>query len=190
MNKDKIYAYIVIIKQKNRKSIELLGLIACLLFLMVLIPTLIQLSIYLIFYILISIATVGLFGHNILQFKNGKKLNLTPVFIIAAITLLFIPTIQWLFVFFVLMAVLEKYAFKNEEIGFNKDEIYYNRFFSKKIQWESLNNVVLKDGILTLDFTSNKVLQFETDELDDEEDDEVTEEEFNAFCQLCLQKND
>ena len=88
------------------------------------------------------------------------------------------------------MAVLEKYAFKNEEIGFNKDEIYYNRFFSKKIQWESLNNVVLKDGILTLDFTSNKVLQFETDELDDGEDDEVTEEEFNAFCQLCLQKNE
>jgi hypothetical protein len=49
--------------------------------------------------------------------------------------------------------------------------------------------VVLKDGILTLDFMSNKVLQFETDELDDEDEEEVTEEEFNAFCQLCLLRN-
>ena len=59
----------------------------------------------------------------------------------------------------------------------------------KIIHWEDLNNVVLKDGILTLDFQSNKVLQFETDELDDEDEEEVTEEEFNAFCQLCLLKN-
>jgi hypothetical protein len=189
MDKDKIYSYIVIIRQKNRKTIELLGLISCLLFLMVLIHTLIQISTFLIIYILISIATVGLFANNILQYRKGNKLNMTPVFIIAAITLLFIPNIKWLFIFFVLMAILEKYAFKKEEIGFNRDEIYFNRFFPKTIKWESLNNVVLKDGILTLDFMSNKVLQFETDELDDEDEEEVTEEEFNAFCQLCLLRN-
>jgi hypothetical protein len=190
MNKDKIYSYIVIIRQKNRKTIELLGLISCLLFLMVLIHTLIQVSTFLIIYILISIATAGLFTNNILQYKKGNKLNMTPVFIIAAITLLFIPNIKWLFIFFVLMAILEKYAFKKEEIGFNIDEIYFNRFFPQIMQWESLNNVVLKDGILTLDFKSNKVLQFETDDLDDEDEEEVTEAEFNSFCQICLQKND
>jgi hypothetical protein len=190
MNKDKIYSYILIIRQKNRKTIELLGLISCLLFLMVLIHTLIQVSTFLIIYILISIATAGLFTNNILQYKKGNKLNMTPVFIIAAITLLFIPNIKWLFIFFVLMAILEKYAFKKEEIGFNIDEIYFNRFFPQIMQWESLNNVVLKDGILTLDFKSNKVLQFETDDLDDEDEEEVTEAEFNSFCQICLQKND
>ena len=187
--KDKIYSYIVVVKQKNRRIIELFGLILCLIFILLLINTLIQISTFLLIYILISIATIGLFTNNIIQYKKGSKLNLTPIFIIAAVTIFFIPNIKWLFICFVLFAFLEKYALKKEEIGFNRDEIYYNKLFPKKIYWESLNNVVLKDGILTLDFMSNKVQQFETDELDDEDEEEVTEEEFNAFCQLCLLKN-
>lgn len=187
--KDKIYSYIVVVKQKNRRIIELSGLILCLIFILLLINTLIQISTFLLIYILISIATIGLFTNNIIQYKKGSKLNLTPIFIIAAVTIFFIPNIKWLFICFVLFAFLEKYALKKEEIGFNRDEIYYNKLFPKKIYWESLNNVVLKDGILTLDFMSNKVQQFETDELDDEDEEEVTEEEFNAFCQLCLLKN-
>jgi hypothetical protein len=187
--KDKIYSYIVVVKQKNRRIIELSGLILCLIFILLLINTLIQISTFLIIYILISIATIGLFTNSIIQYKKGSKLNLTPIFIIAAVTIFFIPNIKWLFICFILFAFLEKYALKKEEIGFNRDEIYYNKLFPKKIYWESLNNVVLKDGILTLDFMSNKVQQFETDELDDEDEEEVTEEEFNAFCQLCLLKN-
>jgi hypothetical protein len=189
MDKDKIYSYIVVVKQKNRRIIELSGLILCLIFILLLINTLIQISTFLLIYILISIATIGLFTNSIIQYKKRSKLNLTPIFIIAAVTIFFIPNIKWLFICFVLFAFLEKYAFKKEEIGFNRDEIYYNKLFPKKIYWESLNNVVLKDGILTLDFMSNKVQQFETDELDDEDEEEVTEEEFNAFCQLCLLKN-
>jgi hypothetical protein len=112
MNKNKIYAYIVVVKQKNRRIIELSGLILCLIFILLLINTLIQISTFLLIYILISIATIGLFTNSIIQYKKGSKLNLTPIFIIAAVTIFFIPNIKWLFICFVLFAFLEKYALK------------------------------------------------------------------------------
>jgi hypothetical protein len=37
----------------------------------------------------------------------------------------------------------------------------------------------LKDGLLTLDFSNNKVVQRE---IEDDEEDDADEEEFNNFC--------
>jgi hypothetical protein len=44
-----------------------------------------------------------------------------------------------------------------------------------------LNNVIIKDDLLTMDFKNNKVFQRYTD---DEEDDEyeVESDEFNEYC--------
>jgi hypothetical protein len=39
---------------------------------------------------------------------------------------------------------------------------------------------VLRDGLLTLDFKSNRLLQREV--ADDDDDDYADEEEFNAYC--------
>jgi hypothetical protein len=41
-----------------------------------------------------------------------------------------------------------------------------------------MNNVMLKDGMLTLDFKNNKLLQKETID----EDGDADEDEFNAWC--------
>lgn len=186
MNNNKIYAYIVVIKQKNRKAVELLGLCSGAIFLIPLFIKAFENPERALVYIGIGIASFGLMANNFLLFRKGKKIKMTPVFLMAAVTLLFIPTLQWLSVLYVLLSIVEKYAFQQEEIGFNPDEIYLSRLFPKKINWSALNNVVLKDGLITLDFKSNSIMQFETDILDEEEDDEVTEEEFNAFCQLYL----
>ena len=55
--------------------------------------------------------------------------------------------------------------------------------FPKKISWSELNNVIIKDDLLTMDFNNNKIFQRYTD---DEEDDEyeVESEEFNDYCRL------
>jgi hypothetical protein len=47
--------------------------------------------------------------------------------------------------------------------------------------------VVLKGGMLTIDYKNNKLIQLETD---DEEDDEydVEDDEFNNYCNLQLGK--
>ncbi len=58
--------------------------------------------------------------------------------------------------------------------------------YSRVYKWADMSNVVLKDGILTLDFKSNKIFQSEVEE----NETPVDEKEFNRFCteqiQNCL----
>jgi hypothetical protein len=51
--------------------------------------------------------------------------------------------------------------------------------FKRKFRWSEFNNIILKDGLLTLDFKSNRLLQKEV--LDDDDPD-ADEDEFNAYC--------
>jgi hypothetical protein len=44
---------------------------------------------------------------------------------------------------------------------------------------------VLRDGLLTLDFTNNRILQRE---VEDDEDDDADEDEFNDYCRKQLAK--
>ncbi len=60
------------------------------------------------------------------------------------------------------------------------DKIIYPSWPEKTIKWEELNNLVLKDGLLTIDFKNNKLLQQEI--INDENDYGINEKEFNAFC--------
>jgi len=69
------------------------------------------------------------------------------------------------------------------EIGFSDEEILRNTLIKKKYRWSDLNNVILKDGLLTIDFKNNKLFQKEA--LDEEEMD-AAEAEFNAYCQQRL----
>lgn len=70
---------------------------------------------------------------------------------------------------------------QNKEIGFSHKEIMIKGFFKKRINWEELNQVIIKDDIITIDFKNNKLIQSETD--DEEDDDyEVGDDEFNTFC--------
>lgn len=52
----------------------------------------------------------------------------------------------------------------------------------RKLRWEQLNNVVLKDGMLTLDFMNNKIIQ----QILEETNQTVNEKEFNDFCRQQL----
>lgn len=53
--------------------------------------------------------------------------------------------------------------------------------FKKMYDWELLSNIILKDGLLTLDFKNNKILQYEIRQKEDED-------EFNIFCSRHLFK--
>jgi hypothetical protein len=59
--------------------------------------------------------------------------------------------------------------------------IVYNSFPKKTFGWQSLNNVVLKDGMLTIDFKSNKIIQ---QLIEEKHFDETA---FNQFCAQQLQ---
>lgn len=64
------------------------------------------------------------------------------------------------------------------------EKIIYPSFPKKKIAWSELNNIVLKDGLLTIDFRNNKFIQQPVDETKTA----VNEQEFNDFCRQQLNK--
>jgi len=58
---------------------------------------------------------------------------------------------------------------------FDSSLIRQKNFPWKKYQWNELNNVIVKDGLLTIDLKSDKLIQGEIN-------DEINEEEFNEFA--------
>jgi hypothetical protein len=65
----------------------------------------------------------------------------------------------------------------------SQNNIRYPSFPQKNIPWRELSNVVLKDGLLTIDFKNNKLIQQPI--LNSDWD--INEAEFNTFCRRQLQ---
>jgi hypothetical protein len=81
----------------------------------------------------------------------------------------------------IVFEILYWYSVRKFEVKVEKQYILYPSFPQRKINWDEVQNIVLKDGILTIDFRNNKLIQQELDE-----DDAVNEKDFNEFCKQQL----
>lgn len=185
---NKVYDYVVVLKQKNRRSVELIGLMAFAVFLAILLYHLITKDQYRVIVGLITIAGLGLFASEVIDFKANKKPELMLPFLFSAIISVVLLKSPWIATPYLILALIYRRAVRPQEIGFSPEIIVVDGLFQKRINWSELNNVLIKDGLLTIDYKNNKLFQQETDDLDDDDDDEVTEEEFNAFCRTALHK--
>ncbi len=77
-----------------------------------------------------------------------------------------------------LLGTLYSIAKRPMLVNIVKEKIVYPAFPKKKIDWAELNTILLKDGLLTIDFKNNRILQH----LIDEKANTVNEQEFNEFC--------
>lgn len=177
----KTFPYVVVLRQRNRRSVEVVGLIAGSLFLLLILQRLLQGGAWYA-HAPVGLAGAGMLVQNVLQYRKGRKTQLRPLFLVAGLSLTLIPPFQFTGIFFLVLALLFPAAIRPQEIGFSDDEIVIGGLPGKKVKWAELNNVMIRDGLLTMDYKNNRLFQKETDELDEEEDDEVTEEEFNAYC--------
>jgi hypothetical protein len=84
-----------------------------------------------------------------------------------------------------LFYILYKASIRQKVVHFFTDKILYPSFPVKTIQWENLNNCLLKDGLLTIDFKTNKLIQQPLDY----NKTSVNEKEFNDFCRQQLATN-
>lgn len=82
----------------------------------------------------------------------------------------------WLVPVLLLLGILNWIAAKPPLVIISAESIIYPSIPRKIISWNELNNVVLKDNILTIDFKNDKLLQAEVDRLA-----EVNEKDFNVF---------
>lgn len=179
-SKASVYPYIVVLKNRQRNAVRATGLLLALIA--------IALFAWRAFMPegsamnwLGVIAVSALTAWNVYEIFQQRTTRFQPTFLVAAIGLVALEPHSAFSLMYLLLAWLEKQALAAQEIGFDEKEIVFNGLWAKKIQWSELNNVIIKDGILTIDFKNNRLFQKETDDLDDDEY-EGEEAEFNTWC--------
>ena len=118
---------------------------------------------------------------NYVDKKKNKEVRFKLLLITAGIGLFLLTNSGYSNLLFLLIGLTEKFFLDKTEIGFTAHQIVIAKLWKKTISWKELNNVIIKDGMLTIDFKNNRLIQAPTD---DEEDDEyeVDDDEFNAYC--------
>ena len=86
----------------------------------------------------------------------------------------------------ILLLLLGLYKLSQREFAvlISSTSVVYPSFPRMEISWDQLNNVVLKDDLLTIDFKNNKIIQ----QLIQKKEPAVDEQEFNDFCKAQLQQ--
>lgn len=89
---------------------------------------------------------------------------------------------NWAFVANILLWFLYSISRRRLIITVSGEEVVYPTFPKKHFQWSELNNVVLKDDVLTIDCKNNKVYQHYIQH----SEEYANETEFNDFCRKQL----
>jgi hypothetical protein len=176
------YDYVVTLKRDNARKTDLVSFLLLLFSILVFSYTIYRygFSVFLCFAMLVLL--IGLLI-NLFSLRKSKDLHFRNWLFVAGLLWLGMPFLQWLFLPFVFFALLEAQAKYPLEIGFYSDGIVINTLFKKKISWAAMESVILKDGLLTLDYKDNSLIQKEV--LDDDEPD-ADEDEFNDYCRSKL----
>ncbi len=127
----------------------------------------------------------GLLIWNFIRIRKKHLIYFSKALLIAGLVWTKMPYFQWLVFVFVALALLEYQARLPLEIGFSSRQIIFNSLLKRRYQWRDINNVVLRDGLLTIDFENNRLFQKEIDE----GEKEASEKEFNNWCMEQLQRN-
>jgi hypothetical protein len=180
-----IYKYVVVLKNQHTRYINILGFLLGTLSIIFFVRELFQPGqtgfVYLIGVLFIAAVLVWNVYHSVYK---SKKVYYSRALLIAALVWMKMPYYQWLSFVFIILALLEYQAKYAIEIGFSDNEIKFNTLIKRKYSWTDFTNIILKDGMLTLDFKNNKILQREIE--DDDDDDDADEQEFNEYCRIQL----
>jgi hypothetical protein len=175
-----IYQYVVTLKRNNDKYIDNFSILLCFISIISFVSE--QIKNKQINYLFI-IASVILFAGICLNLYNKlsqkKIVRYRYLLFAAGICWLMMPYLQWFCVPFFLLSFLEYQAKYPLEVGFTNEQVVINTLFKRKFTWIDFNNIILKDGLLTLDFKNNTLFQKEAIEDDEGEADE---DEFNDYC--------
>ena len=93
---------------------------------------------------------------------------------------------QWFYmsISYLIASILERPLKVTPEVAFDTEELVFNTVPKRKYMWNDVSNVVLKEGILTIDLKNNKLIQKEIDA----DISEADEQDFNDFCRHQLKK--
>lgn len=180
----KTYEYIITFKSRNQKIVDRISLIMLIMAVVVFIFSIFTASAIktILFLSIIVLLMVGYTAYLKMRENKGQAVHYRVALLLAACGWYLLPHGLIPFIAYLLAALLEKQAKFPHEVAFDKDEIVINSFPRKHYQWSDMNNVVLKDNLLTIDFKNNKLVQKETES----PVTDTMEAEFNEFCKQHL----
>ena len=83
-----------------------------------------------------------------------------------------------------LFMILHVAVLQKPIVSISESRVIYPSFPKKKIDWQELSNLIIKDGLLTIDFKNNRIIQ----QYIADRSSTINEKEFNDFCQQQLNK--
>lgn len=179
------YQYVVILKKDSQRLTDSLSILLCLVSAIVFFYLSFQTGhlkyIPLLFTVILLL---GLLINLLIRRRSAKPVRFRYWLLVAAVGWIGLSSIPWIGAFFFLLAFLEYQTKRPLEIGFHHDRVVINTLIKRRFDWSVFNNVVLRDGLLTLDFKNNRLMQKEV--ADDDDEDDADEEEFNSFCRTRL----
>lgn len=117
--------------------------------------------------------------------KNALPFKIEISFGICAI-IWFVTGNVWLGLPLLIFALLGMIINKKPIVQVNEAGIFYPSFSGSNWPWDSIEWVILKDGILTIEKKDNHLLQIT---LDKQVATNINEIDFNSYCAVYLQKS-
>lgn len=90
----------------------------------------------------------------------------------------------WIGIAIFLLGLLYMISKRPLLVSIIKEKITYPSFPKKTLSWSDLNNIVLRDGLLTIELKNDKFIQQPIDE----SKTSINEQDFNDFCREQLNK--
>ena len=185
MSDSRLYQYIVVLKNEHSRYANFIGFFLCIGSAILFLREMLRASTVSLPYLLGIIFILGLLVWNYFTYRKGEKeIYYSKALLIAGLVWTRMPYSEWLVFVFVALAFLEYQAKLPLEIGFSSEQIVFNGLIKKKYSWQAIDNVILKDGLLKVDFKNNKIFQKEIDS----GENEASEQEFNSWCREQLRK--
>ena len=133
-------------------------------------------------FIMAALAIFSAFISFYFRNKNEKAI-LTGAFFLLSFAWIVVG--YWVVgVFNILFMILHLAALQKPIVSINESEVVYPSFPKKKIDWQELSNLMIKDGLLTIDFKNNRIIQQQVADISST----IDEKEFNDFCRQQLNK--
>lgn len=149
--------------------------------------------------IILFAAAFILIAYSIYNWSYKKKREGSYIIAYLLVAIIWITDTPFWFVAIAigLLGILQLRMESDFSITLSNHEVIVNGFSKRRYNWPDLNNIILKDNLLTLDFKTNRVLQVEpdwsltiaastNDAHDWTENSVQTEHEFNDFCRQQL----
>ena len=186
------YDYIITLKRPSYLLINIISIILLLLFLLAFGFFIVSggISGRQYWLMLIPVMILGLMVYGFVRSREKDFLVYyrTELFIAALGWFLFpaFAELRYLGWLYALMAFIERLAKRPDQWGFAKEAVERMTIPKKSYEWVDIENVMIRDNLITIDFRNNKILQKELDS----PVDKPLEREFNDFCKEQLHFND